>query len=241
MAIVKKIIDEFDSSDELAQVQRELVEGLAKYAQSKADIFEIEIRESLRTAGKDDNKTIPVTSIVAAQTFVRAYTSKSGADIANIVNESLAAFVQGTSESVLSGVGKLITKGLSVFLGESSASTGEESQYYVMTEGIAIVRVDTRAWYLNVSSKSVFEKMERVVAFVGVKSTVDLKSIDFNTFLYLYQRQLILAGLDQQQLVKALTEAKEIYDLYNKLAGTPKTVTFDFGGAPARVKAKRLK
>lgn len=219
MGAIKKVIDSFDSSSELGQVQRELVETLSNFAESKAKLFQAEIEESLRTAGDGNNKTIPINAIVRHKVWVHAYSSKSAGSISETVSEALNSFVSGTTEGILSGISGLISKALTMFLGEASASTGTVKEYYVMTEGLSIVRVDMMAWYLNVASSSIYDQMQRVCSFVGVKSTVDLSQIDFNTFLYLYQDQLSAAGLDASDLKKAIDTAKEIYADYRKAVG----------------------
>ena len=66
--------------------------------------------------------------------------------------------------------------------------------------------------------------MERISAFVAVKSTVDLTKIDFNTFLYLYQNQLTAAHLDKNQVKQALQEAKEIYQVFYGAGLRPQAV-----------------
>lgn len=118
---------------------------------------------------------------------------------------------------VLDGVGKLISGSITGFLGKADASTGLLDVYYVMTEGLSVVRIDLKCWYLNVAAESIYKKVERVSAFLGVKSTVDLAKIDFNTFLYLYQQQLKEGGLDASRIKEALGEAKLIYKDFKEM------------------------
>lgn len=214
MSLVRDIVKQFDNSDELAQTQREVVESLARLGETKAELFEAKIQESLRGAG-GTNSTVPITSILASKKEVHAFTSTSTEHLADTVKSSLKSFVSGTADSIIDGVGGLISEALTVFLGGASASTGTMEEYYVVTEGLSIVRVDLKAWYLNVSARGIYEKMERISAFVAVKSTVDLTKIDFNTFLYLYQNQLTAAHLDKNQVKQALQEAKEIYQEFH--------------------------
>jgi hypothetical protein len=211
MASIGNIIKQFDGSDELAQTQREVVESLSKLGEAKADFFDLTLKEDLRTAGQSGNATVPISSILASTRQVRAYSSLDAGHIADEIKTALAGFVQGTPEGVLDGVGQLMTSALTVFLGQASASTGTVSDYYVLTAGLSVLRVDLKAWYLNVTAKSIYEKMERVSAFVAIKSVVDLSKLDFSTFLFLYQQQLYNGKVPDKDIKEAMTIAKEIY------------------------------
>ncbi|MGB5025061.1 MAG: hypothetical protein WBO44_06915 [Saprospiraceae bacterium] len=217
MAFIRDVIKSFDASDELGKVQREAVEALAELGLSKAKNFELEITEKLQNAGSGSNLTIPVTAVIRSLSDVRAYSASSAQYIGETVKKALKSFIKGTSEDIIGGVGEIMSGVISVFLGESAASSGEVSEYYVTTEGLSIVRIDMKAWYLNVSSKSIFEKMERVTAVVAVKSVVDLKKLDFATFLNLYQDMLNQTKLTTEQIKLALEQAKLIYKDFNEI------------------------
>lgn len=217
MAFIRDVIKSFDASDELGKVQKEAVEALAQLGLSKAKNFELEITEKLQNAGSGANLTIPVTSVIRSLSDVRAYSSTSAQYIGETVLKALKSFIKGTSEDIIGGVGEVMSGVISVFLGESSASSGEIAEYYVTTEGLSIIRIDMKAWYLNVSSKSIYEKMERVTAIVAVKSIVDLKKIDFATFLNLYQEMLNQTKMTTEQIKIALDQAKMIYKDFGEM------------------------
>lgn len=212
----RNLIKNFDASEELGQTQRELVENLAKLAESKAQFFELEISTSLRTAGSPDNQTLPVESVLASETYTHAMTADSVAKIGDNVIKSLKKFCPGSQQAILDGVGGLITDTLTTFLGEGSASTETKKEYYVLTEGNSIVRVDLLAWYLSVESKAITDKMSKVTAFVAVKSAVDIEKIKFNTFLNLYQAQLTHTTLPEATIDVALEEARKIYNKFRQ-------------------------
>ncbi len=211
MSVVSNIIKSFDQSDELAKVQKEAVEALAALGYAKADVFKMEIQESLMSAGSGPNFTVPVSAVLRTLSDVRAYSSTESGNIGTVVKNALTSFLKGSTESIIDGIGSLISETLGVFLGSASASTGTIEEYYVATEGLSVVRVDMKAWYLNVSSSSIQTKMERITTVVAVKSVVDLAKIDFSTFLNLYQQQLLETGMDQSQMKAALQQAKDIY------------------------------
>lgn len=211
MTFVRDVIKSFDNSDESGQLQKETVQALAALGDSKAEVFKMQIQQSLLSAGDGTNKTIPISSIVRQFSDVRAYSSSEAGNLGQVVKKTLNTFLNASKESIVDGIGSLISETLSVFLGTASASTGTVEEYYVAVEGLSVVRVDMRAWYLNVNAKSIQSKMERVVAVVGVKSVVDLAKIDFSTFLNLYQQQLIQSGNTPEERKAALEEVKRIY------------------------------
>ena len=219
MSLVKDVINNFDSSDELAKVQKEAIEALAALGNSKADVYKMEIQESLASAGNGTNLTIPVSAVLSSLSDVRAFSSSESDNIGNVVKNALSSFIKGSSKSIIGGIGSLISDTMSIFLGKSSASTGTTEEYYIAIEGLSIIRIDMKAWYLNVSSSSIKSKMERIAAVVAVKSVVDLAKIDFSTFLNLYQQQLLETGMNKQQLSEALNSAKEIYKDFKNING----------------------
>jgi hypothetical protein len=221
VASIGSIIKSFDGSDELAQTQREVVESLSKLGEARADYFDLTLKEKLRTAGQEGNPTVPISSILASTRQVRAYSSTSAGSIAEEIKKALQGFVQGTADGIIDGVTTLISSALTIFLGEASASTGTISDYYVMTSGLSVLRVDLMAWYQNVTAKSIYTKMERVSAFIAVKSVVDLSRVDFFTFLYLYEQQLITGKVPPSEVSKAIEEAKKIYKSYQETGGKP--------------------
>lgn len=239
MSLIGDVIDEFDGSDELAQLQRETVEALAALGQSKGEAFDLEIKESLLSAGNGTNLTVPVSSVLRSLIDLRAYSSTEVGKIGEVVKDALSRFISGAEEDIIEGIGSLISDTLAVFLGEASASTGTIEEYYVATEGLSIIRVDMKAWYLNVSAESIRSKMERATSIVAIKSVVDLAKVDFSTFLNLYQQMLGESKLSPEQISKALDEARRIYKEFEATGGTAPTEPAWITDPPAALALKR--
>jgi hypothetical protein len=236
MGAIRKVLESFDGSDETAQMQKELVENLAKLAEAKAEFFELQISTNLLTAGSADNRTVPVEAVLDSATETHALTSGSLKEIGDAVSRSLKSFLSGSKDDILNGVGDLIHDALKVFLGDGSASMDTLKRYYVMTEGLSIVRVDLMAWVLNVEAQSLKTKVEKVSAFSVVKSAVDLSKVKFNTFLNFYSTQLARAKLDDERIGAALSEAHEIYARFLELP----TAAADVGQEPRESQVTKL-
>ncbi|WP_331740343.1 hypothetical protein [Streptomyces cyaneofuscatus] len=208
---IRSVVQQLDPSSQALEEQQQLVETLARLAESKAEFFELQIRTSMRTAGGSENDTIPVEAVLDSVTETHAYSGKSSANIGDSVTRALKSFCGGSKDEIINGVGTLITDGLSTFLGDASASDTTMQRYYVMAEGFSIVRIDLCAWQFNVDAKGIQGAVEKVGAFVAVKSAVDLSKVRFNTFLNIYARQLESMQLESQALETALEEAKRVF------------------------------
>ncbi|MEY3309606.1 MAG: hypothetical protein RLZZ413_3644 [Pseudomonadota bacterium] len=219
MTFVREIIKEFDGTDETIKLQRELIETLEGMATAKGEMFKLQIQEDLMTAGTGSNFTIPIESITNAKFFVRAYASENTDQITAAAEEIMNDFVRGGDGNVIKGIAGLIGSVLDVFLGKASASSGTTEEYYVMTRGLSIIRLDMKAWYQNVAAQSVYQKMQRVCCFVGVRSAVDLSKLGFSTFISLYEDQLSATKMSPAEIRKAVQDVREIFDAYSKTGG----------------------
>ncbi len=224
MAMIGDVIKSFDGSDELMQTQKQALEALSALGNAKAELFKKEIQESLTSAGNGTNLTIPVSAVLRSTSDVRAYSAIDASKIGDVVEKSVNLFINGSSGDIVKGVTSLITGALDVLLGASSGSEGHVEEYYVATEGISIVRLDLKAWYINISASSIQKRVEKITAVVVVKSIVNLAKIDFATFLNLYQQQLFAANIGGAQLQKALQDARGIYTDFNKIQNNSKMV-----------------
>lgn len=208
MSTVRKVIESCDATNELEAAQKEALEALYTVAEQQADIFMMEIMDSIKVGG---DKKIPVTSLVAQTKEIRAMTAKSTEDIQATVSGCLDAFLGGNKD-VVGGIEKLLSGALNVFLGESVGAVGQTEKYYILTEGLSAVRFDVKCWYRSIQCKSLYSKAEKVTCFVGTKSIVDLSKIDLSTFVYLYQQQLMNSGVTGADIRSELKLVKEIYN-----------------------------
>lgn len=215
MSTIKNAIRNLDESKEALEEKREAVKALEELGKAKAEIFVRDIQNSLITAGEEkSNKTVPITFMVGNTKEVRAFAAVESKNIGEVVNESLAAFLNGKKETISKGVGNLISNALGIFLGNAEAASDTIESYYVATDGLSPVRIDVRAWYYSVTAQSITQKVEKVITVVATKSVIDVSRIDLGTFLYLYQGQFDANIMSKEELKKALDEASEIYNTF---------------------------
>ena len=188
---------------------------LFELATSKCDHFKTQIADNIRTAGTIENPTIPITHIIADTSEMRAYCKDDSTKIVGEATNAIKSFVTGGSENVISGVGALIGAG--------------HSDYFIMVDGLALVRIDVKSWIRKVTVVGITQKIESVLAFTAVKSSVDVDKISFNTFMEAYKYQLqrdAAHALNENDLMKEIKRAKEVYNLL-KTDSAESTLVFD--------------
>jgi len=159
---------------------------LFELATSKCDHFKTQIADNIRTAGTIENPTIPITHIIADTSEMRAYCKDDSTKIVGEATNAIKSFVTGGSENVISGVGALIGAGINMLMGSGEGVQAEHSDYFIMVDGLALVRIDVKSWIRKVTVVGITQKIESVLAFTAVKSSVDVDKISFNTFMEAY-------------------------------------------------------
>ncbi len=215
MSAIKNVLKSFDEKDEKFSEQKEAIQALEMLGTAKAEIFIRDIQTSLLSAGEEkSNKTVPITFMVGNKKEIRAFSSSEAGNIGDVVTESLTAFLSGDKQTIVNGVGNLISKALGIFLGEGEATSDTIEMYYVATDGLSPVRVDIKAWYQSITASSITSKMERIVSIVATKSVIDVTRIDLGTFLYLYQGQFDAAKMTMEQIAAAIDAAADVYNKF---------------------------
>ncbi|GEM_PF-985452 len=219
MATIRNAIKSFDAADEKFAEQKEAIQALELLGTAKAEIFVRDIQDSLKSAGEEtNNKTVPISCVVGSKKEVRAFSSSQSGNIGEVVADSLSDFLSENKQTIIKGVGKLISSALGIFLGDGEASSNTIEMYYVSTDGLSPVRVDMKAWYQSITAKSITSKVERIISVVATKSVIDVKRIDLGTFLYLYQNQFDVNEMTPQELSAAIDQAADIYNKFVDLS-----------------------
>lgn len=215
MGSLRSAVKNFTGEDAGAAEAREYVKTLFELGKAKADLFEKEIKENLRTAGRDDNRTVPIHAILDETKEIHAYTSAvTNAHIGEQVTRAMRGFVEGSTPSITKGVVDLVSGALGAFLGEEAAGMQEKSKYFVLSEGRSIIRVDYKMWSMDVMASSIRKKIEKILVVVAVKSSVRLQDLDLNTFISAYQYQMTHSNISGLEVVKELQQIQEIYKAY---------------------------
>ncbi len=145
-----------------------------------------------------------------------AYASSSADSIASTITDAIDGFINGGQENVMKGVCSLMTKTIQMLFASKEGGEDETRFVSVFAEGRSLVRLDLKAWKRFTNVKSLSQSAEQISAFVMCKSTIDALSLDYNTFINLYQKSLYdkSTGLSADEVKTQLKEMDEIYQQF---------------------------
>lgn len=215
MAAIRDLFKGADEAKKLNDEAKELLDNLEALATVKAEFFQQLIENKLRSAGVGQDQTVAISKIQSFKMQTRAYISSDTAKITGAVSGAIKGFVKGGSDNIQNGVTSLLTEMVTALFGESEGSESLKSEYYLVNEGVALIRLDLMAWSRAVKSSSLTTKVEQVSAFCLYKSTVDIDKLDFDTFLDRYQ-DIITAGHPDMSMEQTIAKCKEDFALFKK-------------------------
>jgi hypothetical protein len=213
MSFLKNAIDALDPAPNRKNELTLALQVLFELAEQKTVLFKRDLENNLRTAGTPNNQTIPVTQILAWHNETRAYVKADVGKIAKTLLDSIKKFTGGGSDEILGGIGDLATTALEIILGAGNAIQAEFHSYYIIVEGLSIVRMDLSAWSRQIEVSGITTHIENALAFQAAKSSVDVDAITFNTFLQAYKSQLEKMKFTPEQLKEFIIQSKEIFEL----------------------------
>jgi hypothetical protein len=226
MGSIRAAANQIVANDDKLAREKALLDALAALAEEKGRSMTQQIMADLRTAGTAENRTVPIEAIIAVAEEHHAYAmDRLNTTIAQNVSAALKGFCSGSSDQIIDGVTSLISTALGAFLGQGEASEDSLHDYYLLTEGMSIIRVDLRSWRRKISVDGIVQNLEAVSAFSAVKSTVDLSKIRLNTFLHMYEKQLaVVFDTGSMPFIEQIETAKQIYMKFTESLATPAAV-----------------
>lgn len=216
MAPLKKAIEMLDPTPDKKKELTLTLSLLSELSQQKVAQFTEAVETDLRTAGSIENRTVPVTEILANHSEYRAYVKSDVSKIGTEVSNAMKKFLTGSAGPILDGIAGLVTAGLEAIIGAGSGTQQEMKSYYIVVQKFGMVRFDVRAWARQIEATGITTQIETCMAIVAYKSSVDVTKLSFNSFLVLYQDQLGQIGIPESEWEKYLTEAEA---MFKKLGG----------------------
>lgn len=210
---IKEILKNLDDAGEKGKETKELMETLYLLAEQKADIFSMEIMNSIN---KGDDRKLPITTLIQQEKEISALAEKDIDNIGKIISNLLDLIVKHDKVTLVEKIKSSIVAALKSFLGTSIAKSDSIDKYYIVIDGYSAVRLDIKCWFHSVKSTSLHEYCEKVFCIVATKSIVDLSKIDISTFIHFYQHQLISSDIKGAELEQEIDHVRKIYDKFNK-------------------------
>jgi len=225
MAQLRATIKALDPAPDKTKELTLALQLISELAENKAREFELDVAQSYRTAGTGENRTAPITLVVASHSEYRAYVKDDAGKLAENVAEGIKKFVAGGVGDIITGMADLVTTGLEAILGSGEATQQEMHSYYLTVEGKALVRYDIYAWRRRIEATGITSKIECCMALYASKASVDVMEIDLNTFLLAYRNQLAKMEIDDKDAIEYVKRAEEVY-LYLRGQGNGNLNTF---------------
>lgn len=184
---------------------------LSELSENKVKEFSNEVSSSYRTAGTDENRTAPITTIVATHSEYRAYIKDDAGKIPGEVSGAIKKFVSGGSDQIITGIADLVTTAITAILGAGQATQQEVRSYYITVQARAMVRYDIYAWRRLVEASGITSKIEACMAIYASKASIDVAALDLNTFLLAYEDQLTKMGFTEKETLEYIDYAEVVY------------------------------
>lgn len=213
MSVLKDAINALDPAPDKKKELTLAVNLLFELAEQKKEIQDTFLKDQLRTAGSVENPTIPITNTLAWHSETRAYVKNDVSKLPNVVTDAVKKFINGGSDEIISGVGELITAGLEAILGSGSGTESSMHSYFIVVEGLSIVRFDLCAWQRRIEATGFTSIIENAMTMTAVKSSVNVDKITFNTFLQAYKAQLEKMDFTDKELIEYIKKSKEVFEL----------------------------
>lgn len=211
MAVLKDAIKALDPAPDKKTELTLALNLLSELSESKVDAFKDDVATSYRTAGTIENRTAPITLVVASHSEYRAYIKDDAGKIVADVTEAVKKFVAGGSENIITGIADLVTTGITALLGSGEATQQEMRSYYITAQSRALVRYDILVWRRNIEASGITKKIESCMAIYASKASIDVKKLDLNTFLLGYEDQLFKMGFNEKETLEYIDYAEEVY------------------------------
>lgn len=209
MATIRKAIESITGDEDEKKKAREMLTLLAEACDARAKVMEQDLKTYIRTAGTDENKTIPISDILTEYFETRVTTKESINDIPTEVGEAIKKIM---SNNIVDGVVDIVSTTLTALLGSSSGGEVTRRQYFVCIEGLSMVRYDISYWARDITVETLKKYQEKSCVCILVKSSIDPENLKFNTFLNIYQTLLEKkTGLTNDELIEYIEAAKKVY------------------------------
>jgi hypothetical protein len=211
MSILRDAINTLDPTPDKKKELTLSLELISELASSRVRTFTEDVATSYRTAGNGENRTAPITLVIASHSEYRAYVKHDAGKIATDVADAVKKFVAGGSDNIISGIAQLVTTGLSAILGSGEAMQQEMRSYYITVQSRALVRYDVLAWRRMIEATAITSQIESALALYASKASIDAEKLDLNAFLIAYEDQLFKMGFTDKESVEYMDYAEQIY------------------------------
>lgn len=214
MATLQKRIDEIDPSTREDEIIKEQLETLMKCAEANALLGEQAIVKELEesSTATPSNLGLPISRIIARTKQIRVVTTESSTIIVEKVREGINQLISLDDDAILGGIAGLVSTSIIGLMGQGMGVEAKQEVHIPVLDGIGIVRLDFAIWVRNTKAVGIREKCKHAISVVAIKSAVDIRKIDLNTFLVLYKDVLDKSyGNNNRRINALLNSSKKMF------------------------------
>jgi hypothetical protein len=211
MSVLRDAINSLDPTPDKKKELTLALELISELASQRVRTFTEDVATSYRTAGTNENRTAPITLVIASHSEYRAYVKHDAGKIASDVAEAVKKFVAGGSDNIINGIAQLVTTGLTAILGSGEAMQQEMRSYYITVQSRALVRYDVLAWRRMIEATGITSQIESALALYASKASIDPEKLDLNAFLIAYEDQLFKMGFTDKETIEYMDYAEDVY------------------------------
>ena len=212
MAFIRDAIKSCDNSDAIESLVKEQLETLIKLADNNTAIAKARIEGSLIDGKINDDLFVPISKVIEMHTEARAVTTEGNAEIIPKISESISKFFNPGKQEILDGISGILNSAFDALMGSGEGMEMKQDLYVVAVEYPAVIRLDFAIWVLNTKAEAIRKKCKSALSVVAYKSAVDIRKLDFSTFVALYSSLLSKCfGTNLKQVDELLDTAQNIY------------------------------
>lgn len=211
MAYLTKALIRQDIAGDLKEESNAHLDALIALADAKAEYYAEKIKSDLLSAGYGTDKTFPIHCIQSFTYHTKAYKAEDIKSISNVVKDSIKGFIH---ESKTETVTTILSGYVKTLFGSSGQAEHKIQRYFVILEGVSIIRLDFVGWSRVVSQSLIKTKCEKIGTFVLYRSIVDMSKVSINDFISVYQETIRAEneGISTREIIQ---KCQEVYDLFN--------------------------
>jgi len=219
LAYLTKALIKQDIAGDLKEECNAHLDTLIALADAKAEYYAEMIKSSLYSAGYGSDKSFPIHCIQSFTYHTKAYNAEDENSISNVIKDSIKGFVH---ESKTETVTTILSEYVKTLFGSSGQAEHKIQRYFVILEGVSIIRLDFVGWSRVVSQSLIKTKCEKIGTFVLYRSIVDMSKVSINDFISVYQETIRAEneGISTREIIQ---KCQELYYLF-KTSNIPKSL-----------------
>lgn len=207
MATIKDMIQKNDPKEEKFEQIKTSLDLLDKLSTLKLGELVDQVKEQLADEGK-----FKVTHEDRSKRGTHVTATDDADNIAKALDAIIGGFCAGSSDGTRKAVSSIVGTAMTALLGSGAGEEVYQRSYAAIAEDEILKRIDIAYWSYGITARGITEKSQTAIAYVCVKSFIDVKDVHATELVSMYREAARMAGKpeDAKSILAALEEAKKI-------------------------------